>query len=102
MKEEDREDPDKKKVPCTPREMLLAVLMDAVVIVGSYVVLGMTLRNNANSPVSTISWDGTLSFLAVFTPLAFAIKALNLEYADQLARVATFHLGTKMFNILGS
>jgi hypothetical protein len=74
-----------------------AVLLDACVIAGTYAVLALTLDKG-----SPLSIDGTLTFVAAFVPLTFIIKALNLEYSEQLPRVAFFHLSTKIFNVLTS
>ena len=74
-----------------------SVLLDASVIAGTYAVLALALDKG-----SSLSLDGALTFFAVFVPLAFGIKALNLEYSDQLPRVAFFHLATKIFNVLAS
>ena len=85
--------------PCRrdPWKCLQGVLLDAAVISGTYAILAVELDKGAS-----LSWEGTLTFFAVFVPLALAIKALNLEYSDQLPRVALFHLSTKMFNVLGA
>lgn len=74
-----------------------SVLLDAIVIATTYAVLALTLDKG-----SSLSMDGTLVFFAAFVPVAFIIKALNLEYSDQLPRIAFFHLGTKIFNVLSS
>ena len=79
----------------TPLKCLGRVLLDAAVIVGAYAALSFALDKG-----SSVSLDATATFVAVFVPIAYAIKALDMEYHDQLARVAAFHLGTKVFNVL--
>ena len=69
--------------------------METFIILGSYAVLSLALDNG-----SSFTLEGTATFLAVYVPLSFALKALEVEYNDQLVRVAMFQLGIKIFNIL--
>jgi hypothetical protein len=39
-------------------------------------------------------------FLAVWTPIVFAMNALDMEFADQTMRVATWLLASRVFNVL--
>jgi hypothetical protein len=80
-----------------PGKSIRRVLLDACVIAGTYAVLALALDKG-----SSLSLDGTLTFFAAFVPLAFIINVLNLEYSEQLPRVAFFHLATKIFNVLAS
>jgi len=80
-----------------PGKCLRGVLVDATVIAGTYALLALALDTGGS-----LSWEGSLTFLAVYVPLALTIKAMDLEYSDQLPRVALFHLSTKMFNVLSS
>lgn len=78
-----------------PWKCLRGVLLDACVIAGAYAALAVALDNGIS-----VTSDGLLTFVAIFVPLTFIIKALNLEYGDQLPRVALFHLATKVFNVM--
>lgn len=76
------------------------VVQDAVVIAGTYAILSWSL--GASDTMPSPSLDKSLTFFSIFVPLSFAVKALDLEYADQLARVALFQLGVRIFNILSA
>lgn len=87
-------DDDKNFPPC-PLLSLKKVLLEAILIVGSYVALSMVLDNGGS-----LSSEGILTFLTVFIPISFVLKAASVDYDDQLARVAMFQLGVKLFNVL--
>lgn len=78
-----------------PVTCLRAAAMDAAIIMGVYVALAMALDKGA-----TVSRDGLLTFAAIFVPVGFALRAFDVEYSDQLPRVALFHLATKIFNVM--
>jgi hypothetical protein len=44
--------------------------------------------------------DSLGTFAAVWIPTLFALKILDLEYSDQLARVAGWSLAQKMFSVM--
>jgi hypothetical protein len=74
---------------------LQAVVLEALLILGSYAALSFLLDS-----ASALSLDSTVTFLAVFVPISFLLRCIDVDYKDQLARVAFFQLGVKIFNIL--
>jgi hypothetical protein len=46
------------------------------------------------------TFDGIAGFISIWIPVAFILKVMQLEYADQLARVIGFQLGTKLFMMM--
>lgn len=46
--------------------------------------------------------NSIFTFLSIWVPTLFLLKALDLEYSDQLARVAGWSLGSKMFSALAN
>lgn len=78
-----------------PIACLRAAATDAALIMGVYVALAMVLDKGP-----TVSRDGLLLFAAIFVPVGFALRAFDVEYSDQLPRVALFHLATQIFNVL--
>jgi hypothetical protein len=78
-----------------PMTCLRKAAMDAGIIMAVWVALAVALDKG-----STLSRDGLLTFAAIFVPVGFALRAFDVEYSDQLPRVALFHLATKIFNVL--
>lgn len=87
-------DNDAKPMPC-PWESLRAVGIEASLILGAFGLLSLSLDRGA-----TLSWDATVTFLTIFVPISFIMKAIDVDYSDQLARVAMFQMGVKIFNVL--
>lgn len=44
--------------------------------------------------------ESLVNFTSIFIPCLFLLKAMDLEYSSQLARVAGWTIGTKIFSIL--
>ena len=86
-------DKDRDRPPC-PTTCLREVIVEACLIVGSYAALSYMLEDGA------CSLRGVLMFLAIFIPISFVLRCVNVDYKDQLARVALFQLGVKIFNVL--
>lgn len=80
-----------------PWTCLRAAVTDAAIIMGVSVVLALALDSSKGGGVSR---EGLLTFAAIFVPLGFALRAFDVEYSDQLPRVALFHLATKIFNVM--
>ena len=78
-----------------PGRVLLTVLLDGVIIAFSYIFISCVLDK-----CTSFSTDGVITFFSVFIPLGFALRSFEMEYQEQLVRVAMFHLATKMFNSL--
>jgi hypothetical protein len=77
-----------------PWACLRAAVTDAGIIIGVSVALALTVEK------TTISREGLITFAAIFVPVGFALRAFDVEYSDQLPRVALFHLATKIFNVM--
>lgn len=80
-----------------PGKCLGRIVMDALIIAGAYAALSVALGNS-----SAVSVDGTVTFFVVFIPLAYFLKLLDVEWHDQLSKVAAFQLGIKVFNTLST
>lgn len=77
-----------------PMACFRQVVIDGMVIVVMFTFLSWHINHELPAPTSLID------FMTVWTPMLFVLKAMDLEYSDQLARVAGWTLGTKVFNIL--
>jgi hypothetical protein len=79
-----------------PGKCLAQVVFDAFIIVALFALLTRVLNRDA------VNVDACITFLAMWIPVNYIFKALDLEYSDQLARVAGWTLGNKLFSILTS
>lgn len=77
-----------------PGKCLGQVSFDGIVIVAIYSLLTYVMNKQG------LSMDASLTFLSLWIPLQFIFKSLDLEYSDQLARVAGWTIGNKLFSIL--
>lgn len=77
-----------------PGKCLRQVIVDGIVFAALYAALTQLVDKQWPSP------DGIVGFVAIWVPIAFIVKVMHLEYADQLARVIGFQLGTKLFSIM--
>jgi hypothetical protein len=77
-----------------PGKCLGQVCFDGIVIVAIYSLLTWVMNHDA------VNTDASLTFLSLWIPVQYLLKALDLEYSDQLARVAGWTLGNKLFSIL--
>ena len=77
-----------------PGKCLGQVVFDGLVIVAIYAILTWVLNQDV------VSADASLTFLSMWIPVNYILKALDLEYSDQLARVAGWTLGNRLFSIL--
>ena len=87
-------DDDDDKCKNDPGECLKQVIIDGVVFAALYAALAQLVDKQWPS------LDGIVGFVAIWVPVAFFVKVMRLEYADQLARVIGFQLGTKLFSIM--
>jgi len=79
-----------------PGKCLAQVVFDSFVIVAIFALLTRVLNRDA------VNVDACIAFLTMWIPVNYIFKALDLEYSDQLARVAGWTLGNKLFSILTS
>jgi hypothetical protein len=77
-----------------PSKCLGQVCFDGIVIVAIYSLLTYVTNKD------WLSMDAILTFLSLWVPMQFLLKGLDLEYSDQLARVAGWTIGNKLFAIL--
>ncbi len=78
-----------------PGKCLAQIVFDAFVIVTIFIFLTRVLNRD-----TTVNVDACITFLAMWIPVNYIFKALDLEYSDQLARVAGWTLGNRLFSIL--
>lgn len=78
-----------------PRTLLRTALLEACLVLGSFAALSLALDHGAS-----LAPTNAALFLALFVPLSYLLKALDVEYSDQLVRVALFQMGIKLFNVL--
>jgi hypothetical protein len=79
-----------------PLRCLRQITIDGVVFAALYVALSYIV----DKQMPTV--NGILGFVSIWIPVAFVLKVMKLEYADQLARVIGFQLGTKLFMLMSA
>lgn len=77
-----------------PAKCLRQLAVDGFIIVASYAVLLYAVDGKA------VQWRRVATFYALFMMLAFVFHSLDVDYQEQLTRVAGFQLGTKLFAAL--
>jgi hypothetical protein len=77
-----------------PKKCVRQLLLDGVVIVASYGLLLYLVEGR------TLAWTNIARFYAVFLVIAFVFRYLDLDFQEQLTRVAGFQVGTKLFMLL--
>lgn len=78
-----------------PSKCLAQLMLDGAVIVASYALLTYLLDGRS------LQWDRVARFYGLFLFLAFVFRYLDVDFQEQLTRVAGFQLGTKLFLALG-
>lgn len=74
-----------------PAKCLRQLAVDGLIIVLSYALLLYLVDGKV------VQWRRVGLFYALFMLLAFVFHALDVDYQEQLTRVAGFQLGTKLF-----
>jgi hypothetical protein len=74
-----------------PAKCLSHLALDAAVIVAAYGFLVWAVDGARLSPTKA------LKFYALFMVVAFVLRYLDVDFQDQLTRVAGFQIGTKLF-----
>lgn len=77
-----------------PGKCARQLAIDGAVIVMSYAMLLYLLDGKI------VEWRRALTFYALFLALAYAFRWLDVDFQEQLTRVAGFQLGTKLFAAL--
>lgn len=77
-----------------PGRCLRQLLVDGLVIVASYALLLYLVDGKL------VDLRRVATFYALFLLLAYAFRALDVDFQEQLTRVAGFQLGTKLFAAL--
>jgi hypothetical protein len=78
-----------------PIKIFGQVVLDAFILIASYAFVSCVMDS-----CETIHTNGVLLFLTVFIPLGMFVRSMEVEYQEQLTRVAFFHLATKIFNAM--
>lgn len=77
-----------------PQKCARQLALDGAVIIASHALLVFLLDGKM------LEWRRALTFYALFMVLAFAFRMLDVDFQEQLTRVAGFQLGTKLFGAL--
>lgn len=77
-----------------PRKCFRQLLVDGLLIVASYGLLTYLLDGKALDP------RRALAFYVLFLALALAFRYMDVDFQEQLTRVAGFQIGTKLFGAL--
>jgi hypothetical protein len=78
-----------------PSKIFGQVVLDAFILIASYTFVSCVMDS-----CETIHLNGILLFVTVFVPLGMFVRSMEVEYQEQLTRVAFFHLATKIFNAM--
>lgn len=87
-------DENTKNCKDTPNECLWQCIVDAMVFVTMFTSMSFLIDHRGPNI------NNILTFVSVWIPTLFLLKAMDLEYSDQLARVIGWSLGSKMFSSL--
>lgn len=79
-----------------PRKCFRQLLIDGAVIVMSYGLLVFLLDGKI------LEVKRTVTFYGLFLLLAYAFRYLDVDFQEQLTRVAGFQIGTKLFGAIGA
>lgn len=85
-----------KDCSATPGKCVGQLMLDGLVIVAAYSLLLYVVDGQA------LVARKALKFYALFLFLAFVLRYLDVDFQDQLTRVAGFQLGTKLFMTLAA
>lgn len=74
-----------------PGKCTAQIVVDGAVIIFAYAVLLYAVEG------AMLPWRRALKFYGLFVFLAFLLRYVNVDFQEQLTRVAGFQLGTKLF-----
>ena len=77
-----------------PRKCFRQLLIDGAVIVLAYAMLLYLVDGTALNPMRAAKFYG------LFLVLAYVLRYLDVDFQEQLTRVAGFQLGTKLFSAM--
>ena len=80
-----------KECRTDPAKCLAQLMADGAVIIASYSLLLYVVDGQM------VAWPKALKFYGLFLLLAFVFRYLDLDFQEQLTRVAGFQIGTKLF-----
>lgn len=83
-----------KKCSRNPLKTLRKAAIEGLVVVAMFTFISLTIDD------TTPRLESIALFMAVWTPIVFAMKALDMEFSDQAMRVATWMLASRVFNVL--
>lgn len=79
-----------------PTRCLWQCCVDAFIFISLFTALSFTIDHRKPDI------DSVFVFASIWVPILFLLKAMDLEYSDQLARTAGWSLGQKMFSVLAN
>lgn len=77
-----------------PTKCFRQLLVDGAVIISSFSVLSYLVDG------TVVQWDRALKFYALFLAVAFVFRYLDVDFQENLTRVAGFQIGSKLFATL--
>ena len=77
-----------------PTRALKKVILDALMVVATYIFLTHVMDHSMPHP------EHVITFLCVWIPSMYFLRAIDCEHADQLPRVAFWTMASKMFTSL--
>ena len=89
-------DENTAKCKLDPNACLWQCCVDAIVFVILFSAMSMLIDHRRPNI------DSLVIFLSIWIPTLFFLKAMDLEYSDQLARVAGWTLAQKMFSVMSN
>lgn len=79
-----------------PSKCLWQCVVDAMVFITIFSALSFTIDHRKPNI------DSVFVFLSIWVPVLFLLKAMDLEYSEQLSRTIGWSLGQKMFSVLAN
>lgn len=85
-----------KECKANPRKCFAQLLLDGLVIIASYGSLVYLVDGKMVDPLKA------LKFYGLFLVIAYVFRYLDVDFQEQLTRVAGFQVGTKLFMAMAS
>lgn len=77
-----------------PTKCFRQLLIDGAVIITSFAALSYLVDG------TVVQWDRALKFYGLFLVVAFVFRYLDVDFQENLTRVAGFQIGNKLFSAL--
>ena len=85
-----------RKCKANPRKCVAQLMLDGLVIIGSYGMLLYLVEGTKLDPRKAAK------FYVLFLILAYVFRYLDVDFQENLTRVAGFQIGTKLFMAMAS